>query len=552
MVKSNKFISNVCIAFFRTTMRAGGGLLVMSAMATPPETFNNPILPGFYPDPSICRVDDTYYVVNSSFEWFPGLPIHRSKDLVNWEPIGYAIERIGQLKHLNLWAPAIRFRDGLFYVVCTERPGRVFYVTAKDAAGPWSDPIYVPIDLKKVSAIDPSLFWDDDGTCWFAANDRKKSGTIKHWVWIQKIDLTPDKNGNASFIGERKYITDGSGVGADNFAEGSHIVKRDGFYYLLIAEGGTWDKHAVSVLRTKDLNAPVEAWEYCPNNPILTHRDKKSPISATGHADFVETQNGEWWSVHLGVRKRDDKHKLGRETFLVPLAWKDGWPVYNPERGNQTYLQDKRPDLPWTPVAKEPSRDDFTEKKLGLQWNFFQEPNSLNWFSLTELPGFLRLDLEHKPFAFVGRRQRHHHFTVSTQMTFAPKKAGERAGLAAMIFDTHQLRLDIRKVGARYVAETIQVKEGVELLSGEVDLPGEGSEFLLKLEANDWDFRFYAGRDEASMIPVGGVMDARILSSEVAKGFTGSYVGMFAINTDEAGTNHADFDWFEYVEREAL
>jgi xylan 1,4-beta-xylosidase len=175
-------------------------------MVEVPETFRNPVIPGFYPDPSVCRVGDTYYVIHSSFEWFPGIPIHKSKDLVNWEPIGYVINRKGMItENLNIWAPAIRYHNGLFYVIFTERPGYIYYVTAEDPAGEWSDPVFFDVDPQTVSAIDPSLFWDDDGTCWLASNDRMRTGTIKHWIWIQQVDLTPVmRNGRleATFTGE--------------------------------------------------------------------------------------------------------------------------------------------------------------------------------------------------------------------------------------------------------------------------------------------------------------------------------------------------------------
>jgi xylan 1,4-beta-xylosidase len=522
-------------------------------------TFSNPVLPGFYPDPSLCRVDDTYYMVTSTFEWFPGIPVHRSKDLVNWEPIGHVIDRKGMIcEDLNIWAPTIRYHEGLFYVICTEKPGYIFYVTASDPAGPWSDPVYIHVDPDTVSAIDPSLFWDDDGTCWLAANDRIKSGTIKHWVWIQEVDLTPVEKHNrkeATLKGERRYITEGSGIGPDNYTEAPHIYKYNGHYYLVIAEGGTWDKHAVSFLRTTDLRGAVEKWEYHPGNPVLTHRDKESAISATGHADLIETQNGEWWALHLGVRKQDGKHKLGRETFLVPVQWQkydDGkyWPLFNPEKGNMTLMEDRRPDLPWTPVAGWPGRDEFTGSSLRPEWNFYMEPVSFDWFRVEN--GELTMNLlprratDRGKFAFIARRQQHHNFDVSAKMIFKPEKENEVAGIMAAIKHTNNIRLEISISEGSTTARVFYVTSDGEKITGETVLPGSGATYFIKLEARGWNFQFYAGTAENDLIPVGGIQDATILSSEIAKGFTGSFVGMYCSSNGENSSSKASFEWFGY------
>jgi xylan 1,4-beta-xylosidase len=528
-----------------------------------PSTYINPIIPGFYPDPSVVRVDDTYYLVTSSFEWFPGLPLHKSKDLVNWKPIGNVIDRKGMItENLNLWAPAIRYHDGLFYVICTERPGHIFFTTAINPEGPWSQPVYIDVCPETVSAIDPSLFWDEDGSCWLASNDRVKTKTMKHWIWISKIDLTPvERNGRleATLVGERKYITTGSGIGPDNYTEAPHIHKYKGMYYLWVAEGGTWNNHAVSVLRTKNLDGPVEDWEYHPNNPILTHRDKQSPISATGHADLVQTQNGEWWSVHLGVRKRDGKHKLGRETFLVPVEWKkqdDGsyWPLYNPDKGNMTLMEDTRPNLPWTPVKGWPGRDEFKGEKLRPEWNFYMEPISFDWYKLGK--DGLTMDLlprkatDRGQFGFIGRRQQHHSFDAFTKLRFDPANENEVAGLMASIKHSHHIRLEVSRNADTSVATLYYVSDGKETIAETVELPNAKNTFYLKLEARDWDFQFLAGTEQDKLIPVGDIQDAKIMSSEVAKGFTGSYVGMYGSANGAQTDTKATFHWFEYLPKQ--
>lgn len=537
-------------------------IAVLTACTTKaPTTYTNPIIPGYHPDPSICRVDDTYYLVNSSFEWFPGLPIHKSKDLVNWELIGYVIERPGQItEKLNLWAPTIRYHDGIFYAICTEIPGIVFYCTATDPAGEWSDAVYFDIDRDSVSPIDPSLYWDENGTCWLAANDRVKSGTSWHWCWIQKVDLTPVKKNNrleATFIGERNYITMGSQIGNDKFAEGPHIFNYNDMFYMVIAEGGTWGNHAVSFLRTNDLNNPKEKWEYHPNNPVLTHRDKKSAISATGHADLVETQNGEWWSVHLGVRKQEGKHKLGRETFLVPVKWEQDssgefWPYYNPDKGNMTLLEDLRPDLPWSPVKSLPVRDEFDSEKLRLEYNYYGQPADFDWHEIKD--GKLVMNILPKETTSRGgantslilRRQQHHNFDVSSKMHFTTNAENEVAGIIAHIKGSNQIRLEISKSNNKTYATVYYVNKQNKSNSEAIEIPEADDVYILKLEARGWDFQFYAGTNEENLQKIGPVQDAGTLSSEEARGFTGSYVGMFATSKGKPSNNKVLFDWFEY------
>lgn len=526
---------------------------------TVPVTYSNPVIPGYYPDPSICRVGDTFYVVNSTFEWFPGITIQKSKDLVNWEPIGHVIERKGQIaENLNIWAPTIRYHKGLFYVICTERPGKVFYCTATNPSGDWSDAVYFDIDSETVSAIDPSLYWDEDGTCWLAANDRVKSGTNMHWCWIQKVDLTPvEKNGRmeGSFIGERKYITDGSGIGSDKYAEGPHIFKYKNWYYLMIAEGGTWANHAVSFLRTKDLNGPAEDWEYHPDNPVLTHRGKESLISATGHADMVETQNGEWWSMHLGVRKQDGKHKLGRETFLVPVKWinkgvDNWWPYFNPDKGNMTLMEDTRPDLIWTPVEAWPGKDEFETEHLRPEWTFYYMPKDSSWWNVSDGKLNIKLLSENAKaksgFAFIGRRQQHHNFDVKTVLSFNPKSENEVAGIFAGIKNTNHIRLEIGKKGENTIASIYHVTKKGENKTGEAIIPDINKDYFIKLEARGWDFQFYVGTSAHDLIAVGDIQDARTMSSEEAGGFTGSFVGVYASSNGKESETLASYDWFEY------
>src|SRR5690606_5257489 len=281
----------------------------------------NPILPGFYPDPSVCRVGHDYYLVTSSFEYFPGVPIFHSTNLVDWRQIGHVLTRKGQLNlegaksSKGIFAPTLRHHQGTFYVVTTNMSGGgSFYVTSRDPAGPWSDPIHVQ---EQSFSMDPSLFFDEDGKVYYTRHGGLRDGG----VYQAEIDVATGR-----LDAEPRLIWSGTG---GIWPEGPHLYKVDGTYYLMIAEGGTSYGHEVTVARSA---SPWGPFELCPENPILTHKtDRKHPIQATGHADLVQTPEGSWWMVFLGIRPWDgEHHHLGRETFLAPVTWSPaGWPVVN-------------------------------------------------------------------------------------------------------------------------------------------------------------------------------------------------------------------------------
>ena len=296
------------------------------------RTFRNPILSGFYPDPSICRVGGDYYLVTSTFEYFPGLPIFHSRDLVHWQQIGHVLDRPSQLPldgirpSGGLYAPTIRYSHGVFYVINTLVDGTTrsgnFIVTTTDPAGPWSEPTW----LDNAPGADPSLFFDEDGRVWYTGNRMAQNSQFEGHteVWLQELDLA-----TLSLIGEPQVIWDGAVRGAV-WAEASHIYKIDGRYYLLAAEGGTAHHHAVCVARSDVITGPYEGNR---GNPILTHRHLglDYPIVGTGHADLVDTPSGEWWMVLLAMRPYGGYYyNLGRETFLAPVRWEDGWPIVSP------------------------------------------------------------------------------------------------------------------------------------------------------------------------------------------------------------------------------
>jgi xylan 1,4-beta-xylosidase len=343
--------------------------IVSQSLPSPGLTFHNPILAGFYPDPSICRVNEDYYLVTSTFEYFPGIPIFHSKDLVHWNQIGHVLDRPSQLDldsvkpSGGVFAPTIRHHNGTFYVINTlvGKKGN-FVVTATNPAGPWSDPHWIA----DAPGIDPSLFFDDDGRAYYTGNIRPDSipkESKYRSIWLQELDLKSMK-----LIGERNIILNEGALHGANNAEAPHLYKVRGMYYLLIAEGGTGENHAVTIFRSKNLRGPYEGNK---KNPILTHRHLGSeyPIACTGHADLTDTQNGEWWMVLLGVRPYGGFHyNLGRETFLASVTWEDGWPIVNAGHG-KVLAECSAPNLPTLQFPSVSACDNFDQAGLGFSWS---------------------------------------------------------------------------------------------------------------------------------------------------------------------------------------
>ena len=331
-------------------------------------TYKNPILPGFHPDPSICRVGEDFYLITSTFEFFPGVPIYHSKNLVNWELISYCLTTDTQLPlhqgkpSSGIYAPTLRYHNGTFFMTATNvTRGGNFIVHTDNIRGKWSEPARV-----KQAGIDPSLFWDDDGTCYFVSNGSENPSKDGCGIFLCKIDPF-----TGEMLSPSRRINGGCG---GRCAEAPHIYKRNGLYYLMLAEGGTEYGHMVTIQRAKDIFGP---YEECPHNPILTHRNaSESPLQATGHADITEDQNGNWWLVCLGIRPIPKVwlHHLGRETLLAPFAWhEDGWPTVG--HNSEIALEMEGP-LPGP--APQPVSLDFEERfendRLDLRWNFVRNP----------------------------------------------------------------------------------------------------------------------------------------------------------------------------------
>ncbi len=513
------------------------------------KSFRNPILPGFYPDPSICRVGEDYYLVNSTFEYFPGLPLFHSRDLVHWRQIGHVLTRPSQLdldgirSSGGLWAPTIRYHQGTFYVINVMWDGDhargSFIITTTDIEGEWSEPYW----LDDAPGIDPSLFFDDDGRVWYTANQMVPNRAF--WghceIWLQELDLH-----SMQLTGPKYSLWDGALKGS-SWVEAPHLYKINGFYYLMVAEGGTGHDHAVSVARSNQVTGPYEG---CPRNPILTHRHLglDYPIVGTGHADLVETQNGEWWMVLLAMRPYDGYYyNLGRETFLTPVRWEDGWPIVNPGIGCVTF-ESPVPNLPECPWPTIPVCDHFDAPTLPLHWNFLRTPRETFW-SLTERPGYLRLHLRPQTLtelanpSFIGRRQQHINFTAWTAMEFVPQATNECAGMVLLQNNDFHFRFIVTHEDSPIICLVKREKGEEEILAKQLIQAGR---IYLKVSATGQMYSFYAATDYENWHAVAERVDGRVLSSTVAGGFVGAYLGMYASSNGQHSENKADWDWFEY------
>jgi xylan 1,4-beta-xylosidase len=513
------------------------------------KTFHNPILTGCYPDPSICRAGEDYYLVTSSFEYFPGLPIFHSRDLTNWNQIGHVLDRTSQLDldeirpSGGLYAPTIRYHDGKFYVINTlvdgKRRSGNFIVTAVQPQGPWSEPHW----LEDTDGFDPSLFFDDNGRVWYTANRLNEKGFYQGHteIYLREIDIK-----KMTFVGEEIVLWDGAVKGAV-WAEAAHVYQANGYYYLLIAEGGTAHNHAVTIARSKYITGPYET---NPRNPILTHRHLglDYPIVGTGHTDLVETQNGEIWLVLLAMRPYGGYYyNLGRETFLVPARWEEDWLVASPGTGRVEF-EYPAPNLPEYIFNEQPQRDDFENTTLAYHWNFLRTPRE-DFYSLSERPGFLRLRLRPQNLSekvnpsFVGRRQQHINFIAKTEFDFTPQSSKECAGLALiqnkdfyyLFVVTHETETVICLIKHAYGTDETRVTQ-----------PVSSSRHILKVYAHEQNYNFFYSIN-GQWQPLAQNMDGRILSTPVAGGFVGTYIAMYASSNGESSTNNSDFNWFEYV-----
>lgn len=500
--------------------------------------FRNPILSGYAPDPTVTRVGDDYYLVTSSFTHFPGLPIYHSKDLVNWTHIANAIDRPEQFDFSGLevsrgiFAPDISFHDGTYYLTstCVDCNGN-FVMTADSPTGPWSDPHWLGFE-----GIDPSIYWADDGKAYIlnngAPNEEPRYDGHRA-IWIQEFDWQ-----NLAMTGERKQLING-GVDISEkpvWIEGPHIIKRNGYYYITAAEGGTSVHHSQTIFRSDNVLGPYKPADH---NPILTQRDldyeREDPIIAAGHAKFVQIPNGDWWATFLAIRPYDhDMFNIGRETFLLPVRWENDWPYILPP-GERIPFALQKPELPEQPEPTPPNSgdfgytDSFDGEKLSLGWMGIRDPDA-PFYKVED--GALNLtchgnlgNLSESP-SFVGRRQQHHIATVSTAVSFEPTADGEMAGIAAIQNDEHLMFLGItRRNGEKQVA--LYRREGSsegKLISATKIPEFDYVTLALAFDAGQMQARYEINGQQHTLAEA---VDATNLSTNVAGGFVGTLIGPY-------------------------
>lgn len=525
---------------------------------------NNPILAGFYPDPSICRVNNDYYLVNSSFSYYPGLPIFHSTDLANWEQIGFALDRPEQLNldgavlSGGLFAPAIRFYKGTYYITCTNTShGGNFIITAKNPKGPWSNPVFLPA----VHDIDPSLFFDDNGKAYIVYNsyapDNKPQYDGHRTIRMYEVDLgTLQTKG-----GEKILVNGGSDISKKPiWIEGPHIFKYNKTYYLMCAEGGTGYNHSEVIFRSKKVEGPYEAYS---GNPILTQRqldvNRKKPVTSTGHADLVTAPDGKWYAVFLGCRPyKDDYYNTGRETFMAPVQWKNEWPVILP--GNETVpgkvsisgASAKNP-LPFSSDFL--FRDNFKNTALNNRYQFLRTVHE-PWYQINSVAGTLTMQLKPETIAekvnpaFIGFRQSHLRGYAATALLCTPATPREKAGLLVFQNENHYY----------YLCQSIENDQPVlQLYKGPGNNGGEPLllstqkiqtnnrlPLQLKIQANGNAYSFYyaeKGSPQWKTFKEG--LDASFLSTKTAGGFVGCMYAMYATSNGAPTSTNAVFQWFE-------
>jgi len=513
------------------------------ASPLPAGHYRNPVLAGFHADPSIVAAKGKFYLVNSSFTYFPGIPVFESADLVHWKQIGNVIDRPTQLDFDGLsvsrgiFAPTIEYHDGTFYVVTTATDsGGNFIATARDPAGPWSDPHWLP----GIGGIDPSLFFDEGGNVYLINNDEPE-GPARYdghrAIWMQQIDLAAFKP-----EGPRKVLIDGGVEPAKNpiWIEGPHIYKRDGWYYLSDAEGGTGPQHSQVVLRSRDVWGPYAPYA---GNPILTQRDlpedRPLPITNAGHADLVEGPDGSWWAVFLASRNYQTRHyNTGRETFLLPVQWRDGWPEILPAGQTIPYAV-KAPSWMQGDATQAPStgnfvdRDMFDGPTLGAGWLRVRVPKQA-WADLAERPGALalhplaeNLDTLRNP-AFLGRRQQHLRFEASTEMS--RPAAGVAAGLAAFQSEAYWYFLGVRSLGGDRIAVFLEGRDGSGVSRTLASQTLDANKALrLKIQGDEGSYAFaFDSGDGRGWQTLADNVDGTVLSTDRAGGFVGTLLGPFA------------------------
>ncbi|MGF6275945.1 xylan 1,4-beta-xylosidase [Massilia sp. UYP11] len=518
---------------------------------TPTATqYRNPILSGYYPDPSVLRVDDDYYLINSSFTNFPGLPLFHSRDLSTWTQIANVISRPSQANFQGLsssrgiFAPDISFHKGVFYVVttCVDCGGNMV-MTATRPEGPWSEPVKLAF-----GGIDPSLFWDTDGKVYLVGNDAPAENPRydgHRAIWVQEFDPAA-----LAVKGDRTLLVNGGvDIAAEpSWIEGPHIFRRGSHYYLIAAEGGTGDNHSQVVFRSASVRGPFTPHAH---NPILSQRKldpaRPNPVTSAGHAKFVQTPDGQWWATFLATRPyRDGMYNIGRETFLLPVTWKDDWPLVLEDGKAIPFVAD-RPALapqarPAPPLSGDFAYvDEFDGARLSEAWIGVRTPaapfHRLAAGRLVLEPRGRLGDLKATP-AFLARRQQHHIATVGASLRFRPAREGDRAGLVAYQSDASHLFYGVTRLGRRDVLALIvrdkadaRDDTGADRLLASAPVDGDAIDLEIRFDAGSMDFFYTAGGVRRTLR---ADVDGTFLSTSKAGGFTGTIIGPYVWRADGA------------------
>jgi len=532
----------------------------MNALSLAPHSITNPVLRGFHPDPSILRVGDDYYIATSTFEWFPGVCVYHSLDLVNWHLAARPLDRIelldmrGNPDSGGVWAPCLTWSDGLFYLVYSDMKrwdGQVkdchnWLTTAPSIAGPWSDPVFL-----NSSGFDASLFHDQDGRKWllnmlwdYRLGRSNFGGILLQEYCAQKHRL----------VGESINVFRGTPLG---LVEGPHLYRRGEYYYLIAAEGGTFTTHAVTVARSAAILGPYEPM---PDNPLLTSmHDPELKLQSAGHGSLVETRAGEWYLAHLARRPlAGGRSLLGRETCLQRVEWTaDGWPrLAHGDNSPRESLG--APDLPRRPWDDEPIRDDFDSPQLRTCYHSLRIPLDDSLMSLVERPGFLRLKgresiLSHFRQAMVARRIASFRVSASTCIEFEPESFQQMAGIAAFYStDCFYYFYISRADHAAKCISVMRMERGVITYPVEKEIPVNGwTQVFMGVDIDHGRISFRYSRNGKYWTHAGWEMDASILSDEHARpcGFTGAFIALCCQDLSGAG-HHADFDYLDYKEEE--
>ncbi len=510
---------------------------------------HNPILKGFYPDPSICRAGEDFYIAVSSFVYAPGVPLFHSKDLAHWEQVGNILDRESQLPvdgeiSRGIFAPTIRFHEGTYYMITTNvSHGGNFYVTAEKPEGPWSEPNY----LEDCPGIDPSLFFDDDGKCYYVGTRPNPEGDRYNgdWeIWVQELDLEKKQ-----LVGESMAIWKGA-VKDVIWPEGPHLYKIGDWYYLVHAEGGTGPEHAISVARSKEL---FHWFEGCPRNPIFSHRNlgKDYPIIYAGHGDLVDDADGNWYIVMLASRQCKRHCSIGRETFLAKVEWEDGWPVIAQGVGRL----EETVELPLAEhlFAEENDWSDslhFHGKELDQRLVGIEKRDE-TIYSLTERPGYLRLYTRPERIedtcypSYLGLRQKDYGFAASCGVVFDPKTEHECGGV--VLFQNHEnhMVVEIVQSGSGRGVRIRTVVKGAEEVIAERGLQADAAEPVeILIKGKEQQACVWIREAGETWLLKEGI-DLLPYTTEEAGGFVGCTLGMYTSSNGQAGGNTCDFAWFD-------